>query len=92
VSARGNERQAIFRHPRDYQHLQDLLAEAVALFRWRLHAYVLMSNHYHLLVETTEPNLSESLRWLQVSYTAWFNRRHERTLRCFQSPEEGQQR
>ncbi|HKQ39084.1 MAG TPA: transposase [Verrucomicrobiae bacterium] len=84
LTARGNERQAIYRDQRDYQHFCELLANAVAQFRWRLHAYVLMKNHFHLMVETIEPNLSASMQWLGVSYTVWFNRRHERSGHLFQ--------
>ena len=84
LTARGNERQAIFRAPRDYQHFCELLAEAVERFGWRLHAYVLMKNHFHLMVETPKPNLSRGMQWLGVSYTVWFNRRHQRTGHLFQ--------
>ena len=84
LTARGNERQAIFRAPRDYQHFCELLAEAVARFGWRLHAYVLMKNHFHLMVETPKANLSRSMQWLGVAYTVWFNRRHQRSGHLFQ--------
>ena len=84
LTARGNQRQPIYEDRRDYQHFCELLAEAVTRFRWRLHAYVLMKNHFHLLVETLDPNLSASMQWLGVSYTLWFNRRHERTGHLFQ--------
>ena len=47
-------------------------------FQCRVHAYVLMDNHYHLLLETLEGNLSRAMQWLNVSYTMWFNRRHQR--------------
>jgi REP element-mobilizing transposase RayT len=58
VTARGNERREIFRDDRDRQHFLDLLAQLPARFGTRLHAYVLMPNHYHLLLETPEANLS----------------------------------
>ena len=58
VTARGNERKAIYRDDRDREHFCELLGEAVAVFGWGVHAYVLMENHYHVLVETPEPNLS----------------------------------
>lgn len=48
-------------------------------FGVRLHAYVLMDNHYHLLLELTEPDLSRAVQWLNVSYSIWFNRRHRRS-------------
>src|SRR5947208_13493613 len=84
ITARGNERKAIYRDKRDYQHFCELLAETVERFRWRLHAYVLMPNHYHLLVQTSEPNLSASMQWLSVSYSVWFNLRHRRSGHLFQ--------
>ncbi len=78
VTARGNERRAIYRDDRDRWHFCDLLGQAVELFQWRLHVYVLMDNHFHLLVETPEPNLGRGMQWLNASYSVWFNRRHER--------------
>ena len=78
VTARGNERRAIYRGDRDRAHFCELLGEAVELFRWRLHAYVLMDNHFHLLVETPEPNLGRVMQWLSASYSVWFNLRHQR--------------
>ena len=84
VTVRGNERRAIFRDDRDRRHFCDLMAEAVQMFGWRLHAYVLMDNHFHLLVQTPEPNLGRGMHWLNVSYSVWFNRRHERSGHLFQ--------
>ena len=84
VTARGNERKAIFRSERDRKHFCELLAEWVERFGVRLHAYVLMGNHYHLLVQTPQPNLSQALQWLNVSYSVWFNRRHRRSGHLFQ--------
>lgn len=84
VTGRGNERRAIFRDDADRLHFLKLLAEAVERFSLRVHAYVLMDNHYHLLVETPLANLSMAMQWLGVSYTVWFNRRHERSGHLFQ--------
>jgi REP element-mobilizing transposase RayT len=84
ITARGNERRETFRDTRDRAHFLELLAEMVDLFAVRLHAYVLMANHYHLLLEITEPNLSRAIHWLNVSYTVWFNRRHGRSGHLFQ--------
>jgi REP element-mobilizing transposase RayT len=78
VTARGNERKAIFRDDRDRHHFCQLVGKTVEVFRWKIHAYVLMDNHYHLLIETPEPNLSRGMQWLNVSYCVWFNRRHSR--------------
>src|SRR5258705_13674953 len=56
----------------------------VELFRVRLHAFVLMDNHYHLLLELGEANLSRAVQWLNVSYTVWFNRKPRRAGHLFQ--------
>ncbi len=84
LTSRGNDRKAIFRQDADRRHFLELLAELVARFRVRLHSYVLMDNHYHLLLELTEPNLSRAMQWLTLSYSMWFNRRHQRTGHLFQ--------
>ena len=84
LTARGNEQRLTFRDDRDREHFLELLAQWVDRFRLRLHAYVLMPNHYHLLAETTEANLSQAMQWLNVSYTIWFNRRHQRVGHLFQ--------
>jgi REP element-mobilizing transposase RayT len=84
ITSRGNGRARIFLDDRDRTHFLELLAELSTRFRWRLHAYTLMTNHYHLEVETREANLSRGMQWLQVSYSVWFNRRHDRVGHVFQ--------
>jgi REP element-mobilizing transposase RayT len=84
VTGRGNEQRAIYRDNRDREHFCELLSETVARFRVRLHAFVLMDNHYHLIIELTESNLSRAIQWLNVSYSVWFNRRHQRSGHLFQ--------
>jgi len=84
VTARGNERRAVFRDDTDRLHFLELLNEGVGRFGLRVHAYVLLDNHYHLLVETPLANLSAAMQWLGVSYTVWFNRRHRRAGHLFQ--------
>jgi putative transposase len=76
VTSRGNARQAIFRDDRDRQSLLDVLAAVVGRAKWLCHAYCLMENHYHLLLETPEGNLSRGMRQLNGVYTQAFNRRH----------------
>ena len=66
VTARGNERRAIYRDQRDRRHFCELLGETVVRFRLVLHAYALMENHFHLLVQTLEPNLGAAMQWLNV--------------------------
>ena len=84
VTARGNEKRSIYRDNRDRLHFIELLAETVGRFHLRLHGFVLMDNHYHLIVELNEANLSRAGQWLNVSYSVWFNRRHKRSGHLFQ--------
>ncbi len=79
VTSRGNEKREIFRDDEDRERFLSVLARTVEMCGWRLHAYVLMGNHYHLVVETPEPNLSRGMRQLNGIYTQGFNRRHGRT-------------
>ncbi|MGI8605419.1 MAG: transposase [Verrucomicrobiales bacterium] len=83
VMARGNRRQAIFRDDDDRRFFLQRLGEACAMTGWRLHAWVLMNNHYHLLIETPEPNLVAGMQWLQNRYTRRFNVRHRARGRVF---------
>ncbi|MGH7960872.1 MAG: REP-associated tyrosine transposase [Candidatus Binatia bacterium] len=84
VTARGNDRHDIFRDDTDRQGFLDLLGHTVDRWGWRCHAYCLMSNHYHLLIETPQPNLARGMRHLNGVYTQHFNRRHNRIGHVFQ--------
>jgi REP element-mobilizing transposase RayT len=84
VTARGNERRKIFRGDKDRQCFLDTLIEAVEQFGLRLHGFCLMPNHFHLLVETPQANLSRGIGWLQTTYSIRFNRRHKRSGHLFQ--------
>ena len=84
VLSRGNERKAIFRDEKDYLRFVDTLGRMVDRFKLEVHAYVLMKNHFHLLVRTREGSLSRAIQWLGVSYSVWFNRRHQRSGHLFQ--------
>lgn len=79
VTARGNNRQMIFADDADRSRLLIVLASVVERYRVRCHAYCLMGNHYHLLLETPHANLSVAMRQLNGVYTQGFNRRHERS-------------
>ena len=68
VTSRGSERQEIFRDDEDRERFLTTVGRVVQTFRW-VHAYVLMGNHYHLLVETPEPTLSRGMRHLNGVYT-----------------------
>lgn len=85
VTARGNERRDIFRDDRDRERFVTLLAELEKRYGLEVHGYVLMPNHYHLMLRLNrESGLSKGMQWLAVSYTVWFNRRHRRSGHLFQ--------
>jgi REP element-mobilizing transposase RayT len=81
---RGNRQAAIFRDAWDNERFVDTLGEACARCGWRVHAFVLMGNHYHLLMETPHANLAAGMRWLQSTYTKRFNVRHREWGHLFQ--------
>lgn len=84
VTSRGNERREIFRDDTDRRRFVTLLSKVITERRWILHAWVLMSNHYHLLVETPEVGLSRGMKWLNQEYAEGFNERHHRVGHLFQ--------
>ncbi len=78
VTARGHERATMFREDGDRERFLALLATVVRDKGWELHAYCLMGNHYHLLVETPSGGLSSGMKSLNGRYAQWFNWRHHR--------------
>ena len=84
VTARGNAKQDIYLCPEDKADFLHLLARACDRHRWHCHAYCLMMNHYHLLIETGAPSLSKGMKYLNGTYTQSFNRRHRRVGHLFQ--------
>ena len=78
ITARGNARVRIYEQARDRELFLGIFSEVVKRFNWLCHAYCLMDNHYHLLVETLKGNLSRGMRHLNGVYTQSFNRRHNR--------------
>src|SRR3972149_4573760 len=84
VTARGNAREAIFRDDPDRGAFLVILGRVVERYNWLCHAYCLMGNHYHLLVETPDGDLSKGMRQLNGLYTQRSNRRHRRVGHIFQ--------
>ncbi len=74
---RGDHRERIFRSVQDRQLFLETLGEACAKTDWQVHALCLMSNHFHLVVETPKANLVDGMKWLLGTYTSRFNRRHK---------------
>ena len=84
VMSRGDRREAIFRSDSDHELFLHTLGQACGRTGWRVHCYVLMHNHFHILLETPEPNLVVGMQWLQSTYTKRFNGRHRECGHLFQ--------
>jgi REP element-mobilizing transposase RayT len=86
ITARGNRRQSIFLDDSDRRKFFWILEATVARWRWRCHAYCLMTNHYHLLVETDDGEFARGMLLLNGWYARFFNLRHGLTGHVFQGP------
>ncbi len=84
ITSRGNGRNLIYSDDEDRNNYLKILHHAVERYRWICHAYCLMGNHYHLLIETPEGNLSKGMRHLNGVYTQCYNRRHRQVGHLFQ--------
>lgn len=84
VTSRGDRREDIYEDDIDRRSFLELLGGVCEQYRWVCHGYCLMSNHYHLLIETVEGNLSKGMRQLNGVYSQTYNRRHELVGHVFQ--------
>jgi len=84
VTARGNERKRIFFSRTDYDKFLHYVAEAKKKHGIKIHCYVLMSNHYHLVIETPEANISRAMHYINSSYTTYINIKRKRSGHLFQ--------
>ncbi len=84
VTSRGDRRGDIYADDSDRRRWLETLGGVCSRYNWRVHAYCLMDNHYHLVVETIEGNLSKGMRQLNGVYTQSYNRRHHHTGHLFQ--------
>lgn len=84
VTSRGNEQKDVFKSQRDREKFLEYLASATERYGAVIHAYCLLSNHYHLLLETPEGNLSQIMRHINGAYTTYFNVKRKRAGHLFQ--------
>jgi REP element-mobilizing transposase RayT len=84
ITSRGDRREAIYKDDIDRQNWLRVLEDVCHLFDWRVHAFCQMGNHYHLVAETPENNLSAGMHRLNGIYTQRFNYRHEGSGHLFQ--------
>ena len=79
VTSRGNLRERIFFEDKDRGRFLEILGRTKERYGYLLHAYALMDNHYHLLIETPKANISQIMQNINTSYTVYINRRHQRS-------------
>ena len=84
VTARGNERRKIYFIKTDYGKFKEYLEGAQEKFGYLLHAYVFMTNHYHILIETPNANIGKIMHYINGSYTNYINRKRDRSGHLFQ--------
>jgi putative transposase len=84
IACRGNERKKIFLDDDDRYRFLVNLEESLQVYQVKLYSYILMHNHFHLLLQTARANLSEFMRRFNICYTSWFNYRHERCGHLYQ--------
>src|ERR1051325_521382 len=83
VMNRGDRREPISKDDGDRERFLGTLAETCAKTLWEVHAFCLMPNHFHLVIETPQPNLVDGMKWFLGAYTQRFNRRHRITGHLF---------
>lgn len=84
IGARGYEKSFIFGDEKEKQHLLDILKQASTKYGFIIHAYAIMGNHYHILAEPTEQNLSRVMHYVNMRYGKYYNTRHSRTGYVFE--------
>ena len=84
VTSRGNARNDIFHTEQDREEFLSVLSVVVKRYNWLCHAYCLMDNHYHLLIETPDGNLSQGMRQINGIYTQKYNWQHKKTGHVFE--------
>jgi len=84
ITSRGNEKKPVYKDDQDRKNFLFILDKVNKRYQWLCHAYCLMDNHFHLLIETPEGNLSIGMRQLNGVYTQAFNKRHRRVGHLFQ--------
>ncbi len=81
---RGVEQRVVYKKHEDFETFLEILCNGCQLYSVDLHGYVLMHNHYHLLIETTEENLSAFMKHLNASYAIYFNKKYKRSGHLWQ--------
>ena len=83
ITARANAKQRLFTSPRDANYFLDLLEKEIVQQKWLCYSYCLIESHYHLVIETTEPNLGRGMGRLNMTYSQWFGREYQQPGHLF---------
>ena len=89
VTSRGDRREDIYTDDEDREKWLEILGNVCSRFNWRCHAYCQMDNHYHIVIETAEANLSKGMRQLNGVYTQYYNKQHNRVGHVYQGRYKG---
>lgn len=81
---RGVDKRAVYKDEEDFHHFLELLCSASLIYDVKVHSYVLMSNHYHLLIETSQENLSKYMKHINAYYAMYFNKKYKRSGHLWQ--------
>ena len=84
ITCRGNERKEIFKEDIDRETFLKILTQSAKTYNIKIYSYILMENHFHLLIETPLGNLGEFMRHFNITYTGYYNRRHKRVGHLYQ--------
>ncbi len=84
LTSRGDDRKKIYASEYDHKKFMEYVLKAKERFKFRLYAYVLMTNHYHLLIETLQANLSKIMHYINSSYTTYYNVKRKKAGHLFQ--------
>jgi putative transposase len=89
ITSRGNQRERVYFEDGDRERFLEILKRTRERYGYQLHAYVLMDNHYHLMVETPKANISQTMQNINTSYTVYINKKHRRSGHLFQGRYKG---
>ncbi|HEO63999.1 MAG TPA: transposase [Candidatus Omnitrophica bacterium] len=84
ITSRGDDRKPIYKSERDYEKFLEYLVAIKDKYKFYVHAYCLMANHYHLFIETTQANLSRIMQYLNTSYAVYYNHKRKKSGHLFQ--------
>ena len=84
ITSRGDDRKKIFLSDFDFEKFLEYIIVAKEKYKFQLYAYCLMSNHYHLFIETLHPNLSKIMQYVNTAYTAYYNKKRKKSGHLFQ--------